>query len=954
MTSTLERTVDASAPPAPHGPGPVSRAARWRVAVRMAQRQLRRAWVSSVLVTTLVALPIAGMTGFLIFTASAIASPEERTAAELGDMEAWIAPSGVPGAGFWQVPTEPEWNGYPIDADGVMTMPDGEPLDDPTGLLAAGTEVLPVSRGMVSVATDDGAAVLPAWAGTTWDPRFAEAFVLVAGDRPAKARDAMVTPAALERLGLELGDTLRLSDGPAFTVTGTLDAAAIADGVAAVFLPEHARRAVGGTQKWYLPELELSWADVQRLNDEGGVVAYSRTVAFDPPEFSNRYYSSASTERWAKMWPLVLMLSVAALFAGYVVVMLAGAAFAVAARRQQRALAVAASVGANRRDLSRVVLLQGTALGLVGGAIGIAGGIGIAALVIALGSGAGTTMFWGFHVPWELIAAVLVFAVIVGTVSAWMPARAVGRTDALRALRGARRPQRPVVARPIWGSVLIVTGVAITLLCAFAVAAINATDFFGYDSLMRYVPAYGIVVGPIVAQFGILLSGRWLLWTASRGLSHAGMAARLASRDAAANASRTVPAFAAIAATVFIGVFALAQSSMQTAQTARLWYYDAPPGSIAVPIWPGSSSPGVLDPEDAEAGTTAALQIAHDAGADRAAVVSRQLNTVWEYPSAEEVPDDVTFTIALLGEQHLLDPEAQDYSSSFGQDPSNPISVVAAEDVRVVMGLELPASALAAYRDGAALVADGRFVSGGAIDVATFAGADVYEGRTPDNIWERRSSSPPPADPVRVARMDAIVVDAPLQPVAIAVAPSTAERLGMVLVPERVVATTPAPLAWAERDRMQAQAELLSGAAFTLAPGVEEGPPSDAAWMVPLLAAVAVLVLGVSAVALGLARFERRPDDATIAAVGGTRSLRRGIGFWQGLIIAGLGALAGAAVGVLAPIGFSIQSEGALQISDIPWWLIAAVVVALPLAIAVTNWLAPPRRPELTRRTAIT
>lgn len=952
MTDTLERSVDAPPSAAPRSRRPLSRAARWRVAVRMAQRQLRRAWVSSLLVTTLVALPIAGMTGFLIFTASAIATPEERTAAELGDMEAWIAPSGVPGEGFWQVPTEPEWNGYPIDADGVMTMPDGEPLDDPTGLLAAGTEILPISKGMVSVATDDGSVVLPAWAGTTWDPRFGEAFVLVAGDRPVATRDAMVSTAALERLGLEIGDTLRLSDGPAFTVTGTLDAATIADGAAAVFLPEHARGAVGGTQKWYLPELRLSWADVQRLNDDGGVVAYSRTVALDPPEFSNRYYSSASTDRWAKMWPLVLMLSVAALFAGYVVVMLAGAAFAVAARRQQRALAVAASVGANRRDLSRVVLLQGTALGLVGGVVGIAGGIGIAALVIALGSG-GTTMFWGFHVPWELLAVVLVFAVIVGTVSAWMPARTVGRTDAIRALRGARRPQRPVVARPIWGSVLIVSGVAITLLCAFAVAAINATNFFGYDSLMRYLPAYGIVVGPIVAQFGILLSGRWLLWTASRGLSRTGMAAKLASRDAAANASRTVPAFAAIAATVFIGVFALSQSSMQTAQTARLWYYDAPPGSIAIPIWPGSSSSGVLDAEDAEAGTAAALQIAHDAGADRAAVVSRQLSTVWAYPSADEVPDDVTFTIALLGEQHLLDPDVQD-SSSFGQDPSNPISVVAAEDVAVVMGVELTASALAAYRDGAALVADDRFVSDGAIDIATFAGTDVYEGRVPDNIWERRPDAPIVAEPQRTERLEAIVVDAPLQPVAIAVAPSTGERLDMVLMPERVVATTPAPPTWAERDRMQAQAELLSGASFTLAPGVEEGPPSDAAWMVPLLAAVAVLVLGASAVALGLARFERRPDDATIAAVGGTRSLRRGIGFWQGLIIAGLGTLAGAAVGVLPPIGFSIQSGGAQQVSDIPWWLIATLVVALPLAIAVTNWLVPPRNPDLTRRTAIT
>jgi signal transduction histidine kinase len=35
-----------------------------------------------------------------------------------------------------------------------------------------------------------------------------------------------------------------------------------------------------------------------------------------------------------------------------------------------------------------------------------------------------------------------------------------------------------------------------------------------------------------------------------------------------------------------------------------------------------------------------------------------------------------------------------------------------------------------------------------------------------------------------------------------------------------------------------------------------------------------VLVLGASAVALGLARFERRPDDATLAAVGATRALR--------------------------------------------------------------------------------
>ena len=920
----------------------------------MAGRQLRRAGLSSLLVTTLVALPIAGMTAFLVFSASAIATPQERTEAELGLMEAWIAPMGVPGEGFWQVPSEPEWNGYPIDAHGAMTIPDGEPLDDPTTVLPAGAEVLAVSRGVVSVATPNGAAVVPAWSGRTWDPRFAGAFDVVAGRPPDSAREAMVSPAALERLGLELGAELRLSEGPSYTVTGTLDAAALTDRDTAVFLPEGARE-FGGLQRWYLPELELAWADVQRLNEAGGIVAYSRAVALDPPAFSNRYYSAPSTDRWAKMWPLVLMLSVAGLFAGYVVVMLAGAAFAVTARRQQRALAIAAGVGADRRDLSRVVLLQGTALGLVGGVVGAACGVGIAALVMSLTPDGSATQFWGFHVPWELLAGVLVFAVAVGTVSAWMPARTVGRSDALQALRGARRPQKPIASRPLWGSVLIAGGVAITLASAFAVAAINATNVFGYDSPARYLMPYGIVVGPILAQFGILLSGRWLVWTASRGLSHLGMSAKLASRDAAANASRTVPAFAAIAATVFVGVFALAQSSMQTSQTARQWYYDAPLGRIAIPIWPGtSSSSGVIDPAGAEAGATAAVQIARDAGAEHPAVVSRQLNTVWGYTSAAAVPDDVTFTIALLPAQHLLDPKVQDSYTSFGQDPSNPISVVAADDIDEALGVELSASDLSAYRSGAALVADDRFVAGGTIDVATFAGADVYDGGVPDNVWERRPELPPIAEPLHSERIDAIVVDAPLQPITIAVAPDTADRLGMVTAPERVVASTRAPLTRGELDRMQAQAELFSGAAFTIAPGVEDGPPSDAAWMVPLLAAVAVLVLGASAVALGLARFERRPDDATIAAVGGTRGLRRRIGFWQGLIIAGFGTIAGALAGILPPIGFVIQSGGALQLSDVPWFILAGVVVLLPLAIAIANWLVPPRRPDLTRRTAIT
>lgn len=958
MTEVLDAPAEASAPP-PASTDAASRRrptvwGRWRVAARLARRQVGRAWASSALVVTLVALPIAGMSGFVVYSASLMPTPEEEVTAELGQMEAWVEPVGVPDAGFWQVPIEPTWYGYAIDADGVMTVPQGAPLEDPTEVLPAGTEVVALAQGRAAVTTPDGTTALPAWAGAAWDPRFAGAYDLVEGARPTTSREAMVTPATLERLGIDIGDDLTLPDAAqVYTVVGTLEAADLAHSDAALFLPDTAHDLVGGATRWYLPEQELTWADVQRLNEEGGVVALSRAVLLDPPVFENRYFaSSMPMDWWSTMWPLVLMLSVAGLFAGYVVVMLAGAAFAVAARRQQRALAVAASVGADRRDLSRTILLQGTSLGLVGGTAGVLAGVGVAALVMALTSDGSATQFWGFHVPWELLAAILVFAVVVGTASAFMPARRVARTDALQALRGARRPQKPVASRPVWGSVLIVLGVAVTLLSAFAVATINATNAFGYDSPLRYIPAYGIVVGPILAQFGILMSGRWLLWVSSRGLSHVGTAAKLASRDAAANASRTVPAFAAIAATVFIGVFALGQSSMQTAHTARMWFYQAPVGSLAISMWPGpSTTTGSLSADEAEEAASAAVELARDTGADDIAVLSRQ-QRAWIYATPEEVPDDLVFTLAVLPEEYLLDSDSS--FQSLGDDPSNPISVIAPGDLETAIGVELSASVLAAYRAGTAIVTDDRFADGDSITLETYAGVDQYEGRVPDNIFLPHPDSPPLADPVHEERLDAAVVDAPLQPVSIAIAPSTAERLGMTLLPERVVASTPEPLTQGQRDRMQAQAEGLSTTAYALSPTVENGPPSDAAWVIPLLTAVSVLVLGASAVALGLARFERRPDDATLAAVGGTRSLRRHIGFWQGLIIAGFGTLAGALAGVLPPIGFSIQSGGQQQISDIPWWLIAALTVALPLAIAVVNWLVPPRHPDLTRRTVIT
>lgn len=924
--------------------------ARWRVAARLAHRQVRRAVSSSILIATLIALPIAAMAAFSVVTWSTSATPEESVRVELGQMQAWVQPVGVPNAGFWQAPTQPDWNGYPFGGS-QMTMPDGDPLRDPISALPRGTETIAVSEGQVRATTAAGIATLPAWGGEVWDSRFEGRFHLLDGRAPTAPDEALVTPVGLERFGVGIGDDVALSEGETFTVVGTMTAASLPSAQAALFLPSGA---VTGTTKWFLPEEALSWADVEALNEQG-IVAYSRDVLLDPPQ-------TTESDEWANFGSadgavqgLIMMLTAAGLFAAYVVIMLAGAAFSVAARRQQRSLAVAASVGATGADLRRTIVLQGTVLGLCGGLIGLIVGMGLAALIIRIADDGSATRYWGFHVPWAVFAGILIFSVLVGTASAAIPARTVARSDTLSALRGARRPQTPRASRPIWGSIVLILGVGITIASAVVMASLNAisAEDLAPDSPLRATPPFGIVIGPILVQIGILLSGRWLLWLVSRVLSRVSLAARLAARDAAANASRTVPAFAAIGATVFIAVFAMSQSTMQIGNSNRNWFYQGPVGSLSVEFYPAGN--GVVMPvtaEQADESAESAVELVMDAGASSAAVIRAQSDPGY-YPSPEDVPAEDQWIIALMPEQHLLDPTTETSYRFNGPSPINPISVIEPASLSTVLGVDLSSAQLSAFRSGSALVTDERWVTGGDIDVAAWTARASSEGRVPDNIWMRQPEQPEVAEPEWEESIEAVVVDVPDQPTAIAISPGTAERLGMIVQPVKVVAVPAVPLEDDDMDRVYAHASVLSTPEIDLAPSYERGPSDDMFWIVPVLVGVAVLVLGASAVALGLARFERRPDDATLSAVGGTPGLRRRIGFWQGLIIAGFGTIAGAVAGVLPPIGFAIQSRGDLLVADLPWSALAALAFVLPLLIAAASWLIPPRTPELTRRTAI-
>lgn len=122
--------------------------------------------------------------------------------------------------------------------------------------------------------------------------------------------------------------------------------------------------------------------------------------------------------------------------------------------------------------------------------------------------------------------------------------------------------------------------------------------------------------------------------------------------------------------------------------------------------------------------------------------------------------------------------------------------------------------------------------------------------------------------------------------------------------------------------------------------------------MLLILGAAGALVLGASAVTLGLARVERRPDDATLAAVGSSPGLRRRIAFWQGVVVVGVGSVTGTLAGLIPMWGIVLTIDS-LAMADTPWLWLGALALGLPLAIAIASWLVPPRHPDLTRRTTI-
>lgn len=949
----------------------------WLTALRIARREARRAPGRSALVVALIGLPVWALSSVAVSYDMFTLTAEERLAREIGASDARLTrlADGPVRQDATGNPLETPVEEGPADEEGAEEggaeeegaeeggAEEGGATADPTGTELTTEQVralLPITRqatlhwyGDVRAVTAAGVGTLRGEALDLTNPLVRGIGRLTAGRAPVGPAEVALTASAATRLDAAIGDDVALVESdqhPAgrYRVTGLLEfpgrvasdrlaqrfpllgdltgigARAVASQATVVFHPD-GRPGPGWQTDWLVATSEpVTWEQVEELNRHG-VVVYARAVALDPPARAPEAGETGGVDGLA-FGIGVLVTGLAVLE----VVLLAGPAFAVGARRRQRELALVAAGGGSPAQLRRLVLADGVLLGALGAAIGIALGIATAfaarPLVEAylVGARAG-----GYRVFPLALAGLAVVAVGTGLLAALAPAHAAARQPVVAALAG-RRGSTEVRRR--W----LVLGLAMVVLGA-------ATAGAGAWQVWEPVVLGGLLVG----QVGLVLCTPALIGLVARLGSRLPLAPRVALRDSARNRSAAAPAVSAIMGAV-TGAAAAGVVVLSVVAGEPQWT-TYPPGTAVVSV----ESPATRSGDEA-AGTTARERAARAAAerAARAALPVDQVRQVSRPVCAEDRPCAVQ---AVVPPEHRCPywdrprplPGPDQRAASGDPRCGNEIGPEAFVDLvddgsalAVLTGAdpEALAPASAVLRDGGVVATDRRLLSD--------------DGTVRIRVAQFGPTGPQPrGQPVY---LPGYLLPVDFQGRAAILSPGAARALGLEVAPGPLVISTTRMPTQAEEDAFAAAMADSDSFGFV----VREYGEGVAPALAGLAVAAGLIALGAAGIATGLAAADRRPDLATLAAVGASPRVRRALALSQSAVIAGLGTGLGLLVGVGAAVAALIainQRYASTWPSPDPIpvlvpWPQLAVLVAVPVVAMLGAGLLTRSRLPVERR----
>jgi putative ABC transport system permease protein len=625
-----------------------------------------------------------------------------------------------------------------------------------------------------------------------------------------------------------------------------------------------------------------------------GLLVTRRQVLYPPPT----YAGTGDRLRAAALVTVVVGLGLLE------IVLLAGTAFAVGARRQLRELGLVAASGGSPRDVGRIMLAQGVVLGALGAVVGAVAGVALAVAGGPLWESIYNEELtaWTFR-TWEIAAAALV-GLLSGVAAAVVPAVGAARMRPIQALAGRFRQGRPRRRRNarLGGTLLALGaawGIAGDRVLGRELRETSAGLVWSGTASSDGGVAL-VVVGGTLAVIGLVLLAPALIGALARLGRWLPLTARLAVRDAERQRHRTAPATAAIAIAVAFAVMTACLVAMVFRADEIAVLPSLPEHVLGVTSDAGLSARSLI-----AAGDAAAAQLP---GARRY-VVRRTLrgstgaHVLPRRPGCPPEGSQLERCRWLRGDDRLA--------------VTDPAGAAAA----VIAGAGLDGPARAALAAGEVVVFD-RAMLDGAGDVLVQSGS----GRRllPGHLVER---------PRQYRELPSALVSP-----ALAGAQGWRTRVDQVLVrfsPKATSDDVDSALATAVDRRIWLSAE--SGSQIT----------RDMVLLIVALVAGLVTLLGVG-ISIALSAAEGRADLATLAAVGAPPGRRRSLVAVQALLVGGLGGLLGVALGTF--VAFTARATTESPDFVVPWWNLAAAGLGAPLLAAIVAALCTRGRLPLVRR----
>ncbi|WP_345628927.1 FtsX-like permease family protein [Rugosimonospora acidiphila] len=854
--------------------------------MRIARREALRAKGRTALIVAMIGLPVLALAFVATVYDMQRLTPQDRVTRLMGSADGIVyraqrqsGPDGkpLPVVEFEIEAADPVMGGYADDTphEAATILP----------YLPAGSSATGVWQTTVKMRTAHGFGKLPAYGIDAGNPITRGLTRLVSGRMPRTAGEVAVSPSALTRLGTRVGGTVATATGTRFTVVGLVEVS----GQLSETLVFHPSAPIGDADGYWLVKQPgpMTWPQIQGLN-RGGFVAQSRAMMLHPPKGLPGDSAPGAVGGLSEFSLGVVVAGLGLLE----VVLLAGPAFAVGARRRQRQLALLGANGGTPAAMRRVVLADGVVSGVVAGVVGTGLGLALAyGLRGQLETRVFDQRFPGYRVDAWWLVGIAAIAVVTGLLGALVPAFTAGRQDIVLTLAGRRGTHR---SRPRW----VLFGVALVVLGGLAAIA----------GAYRQHPSVA-VGGLCVAELGIVLCTPAIVGQVARLGRFLPLSPRIALRDISRRRTAASPAISAVMAAVAGSVVLTVYLAGDNHDPAR-FVLSAPAGTVVVPTSgtdnhgnreaPAGGAATKIDESlrDVFPGVTpVAVTTISCVGVQSLCSVYAELplDRRCPYIPGPELSAD-QIRRARADPRCSNDGAGTGYFSDGGEVVTEDPTVVAA--LTGLRGAALD-KAVSTLRGGGVLVSDPSYVEHGRALLSLGDLTATDDGQTPS--LPGQVPGLPPGD-VAISVPAYVVSSGAAQPIlspavlsASTLGPSfarTIEASTRVRVGEVIARPTTAPTA-ARMDVLEARLGSITDGAIVEHIPVERQSP------VPLILAISagLVALGAAAIATGLAASESRAELMTMAAVGAAPRVRRLLSLAQAGTIAGLGALLGVVAG---------------------------------------------------------